>query len=392
MSTPVNTAAGATPLNSTAAAMPPARAAAAPPAPATPATPATPAPAAAPKTERRAAARQVTGLYFDGAESRPHRVTLFLSGAQARIVGAAVDKRFRTRALLPETRMEHAPRQITLPDGSECEFADGKALDALLNSAGFRASRLLRWEQQWEYSLGALAAIVLLFIAGYQWGLPWAAYKIAFALPYSVEVNLGQEVMAQIDKGPFRPSRLAPVRQRALTEKFRRVVSAEPGRPMTLHFRQSLIGPNAFAMPGGHIVMTDELVNLSTDDDAVIGVLAHEAGHLKHRHTLRKMIQLTITGAFGAWLMGDVSNVAAGALPIVMGAKYSRDLEREADVEALAVLRAHNISTEPLIDLFLSMDSARVDRSKGAPAASRVSDYMSSHPATSERVRVLRER
>ena len=104
------------------------------------------------------------------------------------------------------------------------------------------------------------------------------------------------------------------------------------------------------------------------------------------------MIQLTISGAFGAWLMGDVSNVAAGALPLVMGAKYSRDLEREADAEALSALRTHNISSEPLIDLFLSMESARAEHSKRAGVASLSSGYMSSHPATAERIRALRER
>ena len=348
-----------------------------------------PSPTAYPGPERRRTARMVTGVYFDGVESRPRPVTLFLSGSEARIVGADVDCRFRSSALLPEERMERAPRQIALPDGGECEFADGKGLDELLRSAGIRESRVVRWQQQWEVALGALVTVGLLLAAGYQWGLPWASEKIAFALPYVIEQKLGAEVMGQLEKGPFGPTRLPEARRAALTAQFQATILPEPGRPYALHFRRSAAGPNAFALPGGHIIMTDELVSLATDDAAILGVLAHEAGHLKRRHTLRKLIQLSATGAASAWLLGDVSNVAAGAVPVVLGAKYSRDLEREADAEAVTLLRARGLSTEPLIELFQRMDNAR--RGSGSARKSPAfGDYLSSHPATEERISALR--
>lgn len=339
--------------------------------------------------DRRRAPRMVTGVYYDGLETRAHPVTLFLSGGEARVVGADVDRRFPSKALLPEERMERAPRQIPLPDGGECEFHDGKALDVFLASAGIRETRIERWQRQWGTALAAVITIGVALAAGYQWGLPWAAEKIAFALPYAHEQKLGDTVMKQLEKGPFQPTRLPEARRAALTAKFRATMPTEPGRPLTLHFRKSTIGPNAFAVPGGHVILTDELVNLASDDAGILGVLAHEVGHLKRRHSLRKLIQFSAVSAASAWLLGDVSGIAAGAMPVLLGAKYSRDLEREADAEAIAFFRAQGLSSEPLVELLRGMDAQRPGAGEGRKGIA-LGSYLSSHPATADRISELR--
>jgi Zn-dependent protease with chaperone function len=340
-------------------------------------------------SDRRRAPRMVTGLYYDGRDTRGHPVTLFLSGGEARVVGADVERRFPGKALFPEERMDNAPRQIALPGGGECEFRDSKALDAFLLNAGIRESRIERWQRQWGVALAAVIAIGVTLAAGYQWGLPWAAEKIAFAMPYAHERKLGDTVMKQLERGPFGPSRLTEARRAELTAKFHAALPAEPGRSLTLHFRSSAIGPNAFAVPGGHVILTDELVHLAADDAAVLGVLAHEVGHLKRRHSLRKLIQFSAVSAASAWLLGDVSGIAAGAMPVLLGAKYSRDLEREADAEAIAYFRAHNLSTEPMVEFFRRMEAQRPG-SKDGRKGPAFANYLSSHPATEERIRALR--
>ena len=75
-----------------------------------------------------------------------------------------------------------------------------------------------------------------------------------------------------------------------------------------LVFRKSRIGPNAFALPGGTMVMTDQLVELVDHDDAVLtGVLAHELGHLQARHGMRMLVQATAIGAVSSLVFGDFS-------------------------------------------------------------------------------------
>ena len=68
-----------------------------------------------------------------------------------------------------------------------------------------------------------------------------------------------------------------------------------------IEFRKSRIGPNAFALPGGSIVITDELVALVDGDAAVVtGVLGHELGHVRHRDGMRMLLQASAVGVLAS--------------------------------------------------------------------------------------------
>src|SRR5438094_7952747 len=83
--------------------------------------------------------------------------------------------------------------------------------------------------------------------------------------------------------------------------------------PYSLEFRQSFIGANAFALPSGIIVVTDDLVRLSRSDDEVLGVLAHELGHVKHRHTMRRLLEGSATALIIAGGTGDLASTTSPA-------------------------------------------------------------------------------
>src|SRR4030095_10063794 len=116
---------------------------------------------------------------------------------------------------------------------------------------------------------------------------------------------------------------------------------------------KSRIGPNAFALPGGTIILTDDLVKRVGADEAVlIGVLGHELGHLRHRHGMRMLIEVGALGAIASVLVGDFSTLLA-SMPVWLGqAAYSRDAEREADAEAVRVLRASGASPAVMVGFF----------------------------------------
>ncbi len=77
-----------------------------------------------------------------------------------------------------------------------------------------------------------------------------------------------------------------------------------------LQFNKSSIGPNAFALPGGTAVMTDEMVKLADGhEDMVAGVLAHEAAHVQHRHGMRMLVQATLLGTVTSIAFGDFSSL-----------------------------------------------------------------------------------
>jgi Zn-dependent protease with chaperone function len=142
--------------------------------------------------------------------------------------------------------------------------------------------------------------------------------------------------------------------------------------------------------------VTDELVKLAPDDEAVLAVLAHELGHLNRRHSLRMLIQGSIVAGLVAWYLGDVSSVAAGLPTLLLQSRYSRAHEREADRFAATMLKANGIPPRRLADMLSRLEAAHRDRAgKAADGAQEdqqrpaFADYYSSHPATKERIDAL---
>lgn len=321
----------------------------------------------------------VSARYFDGQTSRLYHVTLGVDGDQAVLAGD-IERRCPLAQLHVSERSSHAVRKVSFPDGAYLEIADQTAFNQLLHASGHRDSWVVRLQQSWRGALLATVATVLALFLCYQYVLPLAAKILAYALPPAVERQLGQGVLDLLDSHVFDPSELAAARQDGLRAQFARLATPDGNRlEHRIIFRKSKIGPNAFALPSGDIVLTDEMVELMPDDQAIMGVLAHELGHLQRRHLTRRIIQTSAVGAGAALLFGDVSTAVAALPPLLLDLKYSRDVEREADDYAIAMLRHNGIALEHLAQVFVAL--GKLDH--GTP-------YLSSHPASTERVARIR--
>ncbi|RPI56144.1 MAG: M48 family metallopeptidase, partial [Acidobacteria bacterium] len=106
--------------------------------------------------------------------------------------------------------------------------------------------------------------------------------------------------------------------------------------------------------------------------------------HVDHRHGLRNMLQNSMVGLIVAWFIGDISSIAAAAPTALLEASYSRSLEREADTYAVQVLKTNGIPLKHLADLLRRLEAA--SGASGMPGALR---YLSTHPATLERIQQL---
>jgi Zn-dependent protease with chaperone function len=149
-----------------------------------------------------------------------------------------------------------------------------------------------------------------------------------------------------------------------------------------------MIGPNAFALPDGTIVVTDQLVRLAKNDNEILGVLAHEFGHLMRRHSLRMLIQNSIVGAVVGWYLGDFSNIAAGASAAILQAKYSQGFESEADAYAVRTMKLNGILPAALAHM-LERLQASADKKNHSKGERPFNGYLDSHPATAERIRKI---
>ncbi|MDB5771098.1 MAG: family metallopeptidase [Burkholderia sp.] len=326
----------------------------------------------------------IRATYFDGHTTRPRPVKLLMHDGIVAMSGAGFRRTVRMADLVVSEPLAHAPRIMRLPNGGFLEVADPN-LAAVLAENGYRDSWVVRWQQRWPLSLLALVTLVALLTVGYQWGLPWAADSVAQHLPASLEHKIGDEQLRIIDAGQMQPSRLAPAEQARLKRLFAELKQPDGERTeYRLEFRDSPQGPNAFALPNGVIVMTDQLVALAPGDQALLGVLGHELGHLHRRHSLRSLMQALGVGVVVNLFIGDVSTVLAAAPALLLYQNYSRDFEREADQYAIEMMRDNRIPLSPMADLFEKMK---------APVAgdqANNSGYFSSHPSDEERIETLR--
>jgi Zn-dependent protease with chaperone function len=142
--------------------------------------------------------------------------------------------------------------------------------------------------------------------------------------------------------------------------------------------------PNAFALPGGCIVVADEIVALAPQDDAaLLTVLGHELGHLQERHGMRGIVRASLFSAVAAWYLGDISGVAAGAAAGFTSLSYSRGAEQSADRYALRLMHDNGISTRPAAELFRRLADLQPDRTAGSTVApgrgAEMPEYLSTH-------------
>ena len=172
---------------------------------------------------------------------------------------------------------------LGLPGGHTLEVPDPeRSLPAALAIAGKRPSWVVRMQRAWAAAIVALALLLGAGIWTYMEGLPIAARYVASALPSGFDRRIGENLLALLDANTLEASSLPPERRARIVERFQRAAAvAAPGVEVRVEFRAGEV--NAFALPGGIIVLFDELVELAGDDERVLGVLGHELGHVVHR-------------------------------------------------------------------------------------------------------------
>ena len=331
---------------------------------------------------------EIRAVYYDGRTAAGRPVLLrFDRAGGLEVTGPGLSLRVPASEIRCSSRVGNVPRTIALPGGAQCETEDNDAVDAALARRGGAAAALHRLESRWPYIAALLVLTVAVVWATIKFGVPELARQAAFALPVSADRSLGRGVLEALDRGLLVPSRLEPGRQAALRARFEdmaRSATAAPG--LRIEFRASpLLGPNALALPDGTVVMTDALVLLAARDEELIGVLAHEIGHIAHRHALRRVLQSSAVALIVAFATGDVvslTSVAAALPTMLVEAKFSRDFEREADAYALQFLRARNIAPRHAAAMLKRL-------AERTGVAGERFGYLSSHPATGERIRLF---
>jgi len=306
---------------------------------------------------------------------------LRIADAQGAVLAAIPVKNLDISARLGTVR-----RRLSFPDGAGFDTADNDVIDVMLKKRGW----LHRLESSWRT---VLVSVIFagLAVAGFAlYGIPAAAAVMARHTPASVAHFASTQALDTLDGHVLQASGLSPSVQAQQQSLFRQVAAQAPPNPggYRLLLRNApLVGPNAFALPDGTIVATDQIILLAHSGDEMQGVYAHEISHVVHAHSLQRIYQASLVPAAIAFITGDASQLGhiATILPgVLLQSSYSRSFEQQADDDAAAAMRRMGKNPASLAGLLERIDTKICGRGNCGPS------WLSSHPATMERAARLR--
>jgi Zn-dependent protease with chaperone function len=346
----------------------------------------------------------INANFFDGHDARLQPVGLDVRAGHLHVDAPGFERSYPLAAVVLTEPFERAPLMLRLGDAT-CEVPydpeSGPGRQALLAALGYSKSRVERWQARWPAALFSLVLLLALLGAGFVWGVPAAAERIAARLPAAVDTKLGQAALAGLEaRNMVTRSRLSDDSIAQVQALLPRVLPAHPRAPIRLLVRASpQLGANALALPDGTIIVTDAMVRLAWGEDnnlddegtaELLGVLAHEVGHIELRHATRVMTGSSLTAALSATLFGDFSAVAAGVPAVLTQMQYSRAMELEADGYAVGVLRRNGLEPDALADALQALERQQPGQADIPRWMRQSMAYLSTHPATAERIARLR--
>ncbi|TCO72911.1 M48 family metallopeptidase [Rhodovulum euryhalinum] len=328
----------------------------------------------------------LAGEAYGPGSSRRHRAALIIAADSARLVDETGATLAEGRARR-EARIAGGPSRVVLPGEWVFECRDHGALDAALGPA--RGDWLIRAEA-WHPRLIAVVAGCLLGVwLIWRHGLDLlVAAAIALTPPTLVEA-IDRGNLAAVDRMFAEETGLPPDRQAGIRAIFDAIAAAAPPPPYG-EYRLVLrdvpgLGPNAFALPGGTLVLTDDLAERFPDDDVIAAVLGHEIAHVSERHSLRQLYRSLSIYMLVALIAGDVGPVLEDVLlegNLLLSLAYSRAHERDADALGIEIAARAGYDPAALITFFEALD--RIAAPQG-PA------WRSTHPLSADRARAVEE-
>lgn len=160
---------------------------------------------------------------------------------------------------------------------------------------------------------------------------------------------------------------------------------------------------NAFAIPGGYVYITRQLVALCNSEAEMAGVLGHEVGHTAARHSKKRQQNSTIASILGlggsilGGLLGDSGGLLgaiggglkqySGAVAQILTLKYSRGQEEEADDYGIRYLSRAGYDPTALSSMLTSLAlQTAVDSRVSGQTGGAIPEWASTHPEPAKRV------
>lgn len=363
--------------------------------------------------------RPIEVIFYDGVVSKPHHAQLSAQSEFEVLIQYGERLEHQRRYAYRDMELIGALGQlnpaIELKDDARIEFQG--ALPEWFNFGTKNVQHSI-WKLERSPSLIVFSIIfVVAFVfALVKWGVPAASHYVTFQLPENSLNKLGDEAEKYVLNNWTNPSHLAQGQKDQISKQYLNTIAE--GKPAKLVFREGgRLGANAVALPNNTIIITDELIEMAHSDQEILGVLAHEQGHLVERHSLQQGLTSLGLSVLYIAMTGDSSDLLTSLPAAMIGANYSRKFEAEADMYALKLMDRKGIEVSHFANFLqrLGDETALEEKPKQAGKTAEadkkadpnkkqpqnestekespleIFDALSSHPATEERVKMVRD-
>ena len=323
--------------------------------------------------------------YFDGKISTAHSATITPVSYQGRLDGFIIsyvghEKRHFIKNCEYLPAIGSSPPVLMMADGARVEFTNGVPEWLHLDKHAF-FTKISHMETRWTW-IGASVIIMCAFVfATFKFGIPMASHHIAQNLPADTMMAMG-DVAEEYVMEMTKPSTLPKARQDEIIALYTKL-DGNPAAKVIVR-EGGEIGANALAIPNNTIVITDELINLTDDDNQILAVLAHEQGHLVHRHSLEQAISRLGLSVLIVVITGDTSDMLLTLPALLATSDYSQRAEMEADKFAIDELKRLNIPPVHLANFFKKMQEVHGDDHGHW-------SILSTHPETDKRIEQVQQ-
>ncbi len=275
------------------------------------------------------------------------------------------------------TRISHSKEP-----GARLEVNGKQALDFIMAMQAEQSKPWHKKSQTKEYGRNLLIflGIVTVLVTAYFLIVPWMSEKLASTISVSTEQQLGNAVYDALDLSGQEDKEATAV----LNEFFQEMKVQTPYAIHITVVKSDVV--NAFALPGGNIVVYSALLNELKTYPELAALLCHEFTHVNNKHSTKSIFRQLGSRVFLSLLFGKFGNVTSIMVDQAdkfKSLKYSRSLEKEADLDGLSLLRERKIDPEGFIGLFRHL--------KDSAPASAMPEFLGSHPDIDKRIAYIRE-
>lgn len=221
-----------------------------------------------------------------------------------------------------------------------------------------------------------------LILAAYLWFIPWLGERVAMGFSKNYEISLGDQMYQSVIT-----TYKVDSHKTALLNEFYEQLHYKTDYPVHITVVSSE-EMNAFAIPGGHIVVYDAILNNMKTPEELAALLGHEASHVALRHSLRNMFRSLARKMFLSLIIGSESGIAAVVVnnaDNLKGLEYSRALETEADNNGLKLMADNSIDTQGMVRLMQLLQQESGQKS------SSTANFFSTHPVFDKRIDQIKQ-